>query len=265
MTATELRPTEIRYSATSGPGARRGPVFEHDSAAARLYLSLYPAGNATEAAASAGLSEEVAERELELLESMHLVVRQDDVWRCTMPVADETDMELMRLWAKPIAQVVIDHLESLHAEAVDLSGLVEGDLARSTVLTVAMAEAARRPFSVLQAQLGSAAPDRGSYGQFSAAVSTCEMPDARILRGGHSSGHSERDGWEMYTYYLHPAGTRRPQVEAFREAFGLSRAQDTETREQLETMLHGALTDGVTPELRAQFADAQQIPLPRQA
>lgn len=265
MTTTEPRPTEIRYSATSSPGARRGPVFEHDSSTARLYLGLYPAGNAAEAAAAAGLPEEVAERELELLESMHLVVRQDDAWRCTMPVADETDMELMRLWAEPIAQVVIGHLESLYTEAVGLSRHVEGDLARSTVVTVAMAEAARRPFSVLQAQLGSAAPDRGSYGKFSAAVSTCEMPDARVLRGGHTSGHSERDGWEMYTYYLQPAGTNRPQVEAFCEAFDLSRAQDAEAREQQETMLHRALTGGITAELCAELADAQQIPPSRRA
>ena len=128
-----------------------------------------------------------------------------------------------------------------------------------------MAEAARRPFSALQNQLGASAPDRGSYGRFSAAVSTCEMPDAKVLRGGHSSGHSERDGREMYTYYLHPAGTRRPEVEAFQEAFDLGPAQAAETREQLESMLHRAVGGGITAELRGEFTDALRIPPRRQA
>lgn len=259
MTAIEQTATEIRYSTTSGSGTFRGPVFDHDSATAQLYLSLYPAGDPSEAALAAGLPEESARRELDLLESMHLVVRQDDVWRCTMPVADETDMELMRLWAQPIADVVIPHLESLHREAVVLSQHVEGDKARGTVVAAAMVEAASRPFSALQKQLAGSAPDRGSYGSFSAAMCTCEMPDARVLRGGKTSGHCTGDGWEMYTYFLHPEGTGRPAVASFLQAFALSQDQDPETRSRLESLLHRAVVGGITPAMRGEFTDALRI------
>ncbi|MEW6751257.1 MAG: sigma-70 family RNA polymerase sigma factor [Candidatus Latescibacterota bacterium] len=247
----------IRYSTTSGPGAFRGPVLAHDSATAQLYLALYPAGDAREAAEAAGLAPEDARRELERLEALQLVVRQAEAWRCTMPVVNETDMELIRLWAQPIAQVAIPHLESLHREALSLSQHVHGERAAGTVMAVAMVEAARRPFAALHEQLAAAAPERGAYGPFSAAVYTCQVPEAKVLRGGYSSGHSDDgDGREIYTYYLHPAGTRRPGVEALLQAFDLHRARDPQPR----ALLRQAVREGITPELRAELADALQIP-----
>ncbi len=124
---------------------------------------------------------------------------------------------------------------------------------------------ATRPFSALQSQFGDSAPDRGSHGRFGAAMSTCEIPDAKILRGGHSSGHFDRDGQEMYTYSVHPAGTLRPEVEAFQEAFCLNQARASETREELESMLHGAVGGGITGKQRGEFTEALRIPAGRQA
>ena len=229
--------------------------------AARASLALYPAGDAAEAAQAAGLSPEEGQRELERLADLHLVERQAQEWRCTMPVVDETDMELIRLWAQPVADVVAPHLGALHREALGLSQQVQGDRAQSTVMAVAMGEAARRPFAALQEQLGAAAPERGRHGRFSAAVCTCEMPEATVLRGGYSAGHSAGDGRDILTYYLHPTGTRRPAVTAFLQQFDVSAGLGSEVR----SLLHEAVHEGITPEVKARLADVLQIPADRRA
>jgi RNA polymerase sigma-70 factor, ECF subfamily len=258
MAVTTQSPIRIRRSTTSSPGAFRGPVFEHDSTTARAYLALYPSGEPGEVASSTGLSREETARELALLERMGLVLREDDGWQCTMPVVDDTDMELMRLWATPVAGVIIDQLPSIQHRAAGLVALADGERAQSTVLTVALAEAARRPFRELLRQLGATAPDRGECGRFSAAVYTCDDPDPGFLTGAHVDRHIESEGRELFVYYLNPQGTSRENVRSFAAAFDLKVDLDGEGG-RLETVLSRAMSDGIDAEIRQEVEEILRI------
>ena len=187
MTTTDRPEPRFRLSVVSGASTLRGPLFEHDSNTAKLYLALYPAGDTDAAVASIGLSPERAQQELQLLQDMRLIVRKEDHWRGTMPVVSGTDGELIRVWTEPIAEVVSHRLDSLYQEVAALSELVEGDLARSTVTTFGLIEATRRPFDALREQMEASVPDRGDFGTFSAAVFTCEVLGHGILSAESST------------------------------------------------------------------------------
>ena len=255
MTTTDHPEPRIRFSVKGGGSpAFRGPVFEHDSDTAKLYLAVYSAGNAEAAAASIGLSSERTQQELRLLEDMRLIVPQNGQWRATMPVVNETDRELVRVWAEPIADIVIHRLDCLYQEVAALSELIDGDLARSTVMTIGLIEAGRRPFGSLQKQMKVSAPDRGRFGSFSAAVFTCEVPGHGALGGGLSCGHSIEDDGESYTYYFHPAQTRRPGIKTFNQTFPSMKERDPGILDMLAHAVRGA-HDDITPEMKMTIAD----------
>ena len=258
MTATDRPEPRIRLSIKGGGDPSfRGPVFEHDSDTAKLYLALYPAGDAGAAAGAIGLSPERAQQELQLLQDMRLIVPQEDRWRGTMPVVNETDGELIQVWAEPIAGVVIHRLDSLYQEVAALSELVEGDPARSTVATFGLIEAARRPFDALREQMKASVPDRGDFGTFSAAVFTYEVPGSGILSGGLLSGHStvEDDDAENYTYYFHPAPTRRSGIESLHRAFPSTKDRHSEILGMLARIMHS----DTASDLKTKFSDGLGI------
>ena len=70
MTSIVRPESGICFSFVSGESTFRGPLFEHDSATAKLDLALYPAGKADEAAARIGLSPQRAEEELRRLQDL---------------------------------------------------------------------------------------------------------------------------------------------------------------------------------------------------
>jgi len=194
-------------------------VLEWESDMQKLYCALYPAGDAKAAAESAGLSPSAAEEQLRFLEELRFVTPKDEGWRCTVPVVNDADGEMIRIWAKPIAQLVIDRLESLYQEASAVAELVDGDLAKATVTTIGLVEATRRPFGALEKELGTSAPERGKYGTFLSAAFTCSVPAPRELTGGFGCAHSGDDADEHYAYYFHPCVTKRPGLERLDQDF----------------------------------------------
>jgi len=155
-----------------------------------------------DAAASIGLSPERIEEELRRLQDMRLIVPQEDGWRGTMPVVNESDRELIQIWAQPIVEVVVRRLESLYAEAAALTEGMESEAARNTVMTMWLIEAASRPFDALREQMDVSMPDRGDFGKFNTGLFTFGMPGHSVFSGGLSSSHKsvEDDGVENYLY-----------------------------------------------------------------
>lgn len=193
-------------------------VLEWESDMQKLYSALYPAGDIEAAAESAGLSPDAAEEQLHFLEELRFMTPKDGGWRCTVPIVNDADGEMIRIWAEPVAQVVIGRLESLYQEAAAIAELVDGDLTKSTVMTVGLIEATRRPFEALEEELGTSAPGRGKYGAFLSAAFTCNVPAPRSLTGGFGCAHSGHAG-EHYAYYFHPCVTRRPGMQRLDEEF----------------------------------------------
>lgn len=218
MTPTSHRRSHYWTMFVSGESTFRGPIFEHFSDTDKLYTALYPAGDDAKAA-SAGLSRQGTQEQLQLLQDMGLIVRQDDHWRCTMPMVSETDGELIRAWAGPIGDVVIGRLDSIHQKVVGLSEAVAGELTKATVMMIGLVEAASRPLLSLDEQMKVTDPDRGRFGKFRAAVVTYQVPGYKAFFGGYGRGHSIEDGREAHAYYFHPSETRRPGIEALDKAF----------------------------------------------
>lgn len=258
ITDTEKTERRIRHSVKGGEATFPGPIFAHDSDTAKLYLALYPTAGA-DAAASTGLPPECIRQELVRLQNMKLIVPQGDGWRCTMPAVNETDLELIRVWAEPVADVVIRRLDALHREAAALAVQVDGDLAKDTVRTFGLLEAVRRPFSALRERLEASAPDRGTYGSFCAAVFTCDFPGRKRLSGGWSYGYSDDDGAEVYTYYFHPSHTDRSGTEAFNRAFSLDQKRGPAVLGALRRMAPDALQNGLTDQHKAKITDMLKV------
>jgi len=258
MTSTVLPTSRIGFSLVSGErSALHGPLFAHDSDTAKLYLALYPSGEA-DAAASIGLSSEQAEQELQRLQDLRVIVPWQEGWRATMPVVDETDRELLQVWAQPIVEVVLRRLESLHAEAAALAERVDGEAARSTVMTMWLLEAASRPFDALRGQMEVSPPDRGDFGRFNAAAFTFGIPGHGLFQGASSSSHApaEDEGGESYLYYLHPSQTRRPGIDVLEHSFQVRPIS-------ILGKLARVVCDEVTAEERARLADELEIAVAR--
>jgi hypothetical protein len=141
-----------------------------------------------------------------------------------MPIVSETDRELIRLWAEPIADVVLGQLDSLPEEAAALASLVEGEKARETVMLFALGlEAAGRPFASLHEQLGVANPERGRFGSCCMAFFSFQGkgmgPFGTLLGGKGSDRWCDEDG-ERFGYHYDPKGTRRPATDRLRTLFG---------------------------------------------
>ena len=250
MTTTESRETRIQSSVKRGSNTFDGPVFEHESDTARLYLALYPASSFGEAADTVGLPAPNARQELDRLKDLRLIAPRGDDWVCTMPVVSETDQELIRLWAEPVFDVVARRLDTVHRELTALTELVASDHAKSTVMAIGLLEGISRPLDAIQRQVESSAPDRGQFGSFSAAVFTSDWPGQNTLSGGRSSGHSDESDGEIYTYYYHPPQTRRTQVEAFLRSFPLTNGPTPGTAGSLERILLRAVRNGFTTGIR---------------
>ncbi|MBM4087332.1 MAG: hypothetical protein FJ272_21280 [Planctomycetes bacterium] len=265
MTHAEGPRTRSRLTVVSGtPHLRPSTVLEMGSDMERLYTALYPLGDAQAAGAAAGLSDERARKALQALQDMGFVARQHKNWRCAIPVANETDGEMVRIWAEPIANVVIARLESLHEEGVALAALVERDMARSTVMTFGLIEAARRPFQALEEQMRVSTPDRGRFGQFSVAVFTHEVPGQKsVLHGGLScSEHETTDGAPYCAYFFHPSVTRRPGIKDLDAAFPFlddGHPVSEKVLDRLAPFARGL----VTADVRARVADSLSVPRPR--
>lgn len=229
MTTSQLK-QPASYSTLqliSGESTLYGGLWEHGEPIDRLYQALYPRGALDEATRAAGLTAESAEEELHKLKEMRLVVGDDGLLRCTMPIVNETDGEVIRIWAEPIADVVVSRLEPLVPDARALAGLVEGETARSTVMLFALGfEAARRPFASLRKQLGDTSPDRGRFGRFCATF--FRFPYGRIEPFAAFLGGTGADTWkdgekEFSDYWFRPKGTRRPGVDRLNALMGTER------------------------------------------
>jgi RNA polymerase sigma-70 factor (ECF subfamily) len=223
MTTAKQTGSHSVLSLVSGEATFPAGPWEHDSATDRLYRALYPAGLLADAAAAAGLSAAEAEAEAELLREMRVIRPDGERRQCTMPLVSETDQELIRLWAEPIADVILGQLDALREEAAALASLVEGERARETVMLFALGlEAAGRPFASLREQLGVANPDRGRFGSCCMAFFSFQgerMGPFGALLGGKGSEHWCDEDGEQFGYHYHPKGTRRPATGRLRTLF----------------------------------------------
>ena len=198
---------------SSSPRAPRGPLFPHDSDTARFYVALYPRGLAAKAAEAAGVSAARAQEITAFLAERRLIAAENGVWRCTMPLLSDVDLEVLRPWAVATAAVVTDRLEELHAAALAMAEHLVGQSARETVLAAALiGEAETVPTQAVFAAMELAAPDRGLFGRWVAAAATAED----LPRGwdyGMGSGQAETPWGMLHSYRLDPAGLDRCEVE----------------------------------------------------
>ena len=245
----------------SGDSNFRGGLFDRASDTDRLYRALYPAGDEA-AVTPAGLSRQSTKQQLSLLRDMGLIVREDDRWRCTMPLAGEIDREIIHAWAEPIAEVLIRRLESIYHDLASLSQTVDGELAKSTVTTIGLMEAARRPFAALEEQMKPTAPDRGRFGRFRISVFTCKVPACTSFIGGYGTGEFESGGTRKHTYYFWPSRTRRPGIEALDNAFPSSQPGVGISHLILDKV--GPVIDSdLTPPAKSRIAEELGIPANR--
>ncbi len=261
MTSASRSGYRFWFMVVHGGATFDGPLFGHDSDTGRLYMALYPVGEGA-AAASVGLSPERTQRELSLLQEMRLIIPQGEEWRCTMPLASDTDRELVRVWAESIAEIVIGRLDSLYQEVAALSELVEGDLAKSTVVTVGLMEATKRPFGSLREQMKVSDPDRGRFGKFRVFVFAGHAEDYAGFLGGISCGHPGIPAGECYTYYFHPKNTERPGVEGLRTL--IPTAEVPPVGHTILEKLAPVSRQGITQEAKARIADELAVPKDKQ-
>jgi len=239
-------------------------VLEWGSPMYKLYRALYPCGDADAAAESAGLSPEAADEQLGFLQELRFVAPKDKQWRCTVPIVNDADGEMIRIWGEPVAQVVIGRLESLYQEVAAIAELVDDDLARSTVTTFGLLEAVRRPFEALKDELTPSTPDRGPYGAFLSAAFTRTVPAPKSLTGGLGCSHGNDDAGEHYAYYFHPCITKRPGMERLDQDF----TPKPERRPLAETVLPKlapVVHDPMDETAMARVADEVDIPRERHA
>jgi RNA polymerase sigma-70 factor (ECF subfamily) len=226
VSPTSAKPTQITSSMVSGEHHPDGPLFPHDSDIARFYLAMYPRGLPDRAAAEAEVTPERAGEIIAFLEERRLIAKQNRVWRCTMPVVSDVDLEVLRPWAEEAAGVVTGQLSDLYAQASDIAQLVEGEQAQQTVLAVALfSEAETLPMRAIHEAMRVSAAERGKFGEYLPAVSTAaKFPTG--FNGHISSGHQDTGDGEFRFYYLHPVGTDRGSVQEFMRGYNLSTAGD---------------------------------------
>ena len=190
-----------------------GPLFEKDSDADRVYRALYPSGK-EEALRELGLTSQRQREQTAFLEDAGLLVRADDGWRCTMPIVNQADAEIMRVWASRVAEVVVSQLDDLHQRLEVLGSLAQGGDAPGTVMAFGLLEAAGRPFKAMLDQLSDTDPDRGRFGAFRIVMFECPIPGHGAFIGGHSCG-----GEPVRTYWYWPHRTRREATISFLKDF----------------------------------------------
>ncbi len=256
MTATTQPHPRSVCQIISGASTFRAGALEHDSDIERLYFALYPRGNASEAGEAAGLSREQVEREMAVLREMRFVEPQGDDLLCTMPLVSESDRELMRVWAEPIADVVLRRLDKLHGDMQGLTRHVRDDRAKSTVMTFACHAAVRRPFESLRQQMKTSAPDRGRFGEFRIAMfvsfTSHWPPEDLVFQGGWGAhwDHETRIG----SYMCHPRDTGRPGLAELDRRFPSSDEFQSVSGAAVHRLACLAVPE-LTPELMTRVAD----------
>ena len=198
----------------SGDSTFYGGLFEHGSDADRIYRHLYPAGS-EQSLQGLGLAADRRQEQTRSLEEAGLLVRSEAGWRCTMPVVRQTDLEVMRVWAARVAEVVISQLDDLHQRLEGLQPLAEGGDAAGTVMTFGLLEAAGRPFRTMLDQLSETDPSRGRLGSFRITLFECPIPGHAEFIGGTGISHRKDDVPPTYSYWYWPHGTRRELVRSF--------------------------------------------------
>ena len=237
----------------------RGGPFQQDVHAQELYMALYPGGDVAAAARNAKVPPESVHGKVEFLQEMRLIVPHDSAWRCTMPVVNAADAELMRPWAEPIVNALVAGLGPLREQLARLSQLVSGELAQQTVMAVGLlAEAARRPFDAVREQSRASAPERGRFGRFCTAAFTFQ-PVQQALCGIHMG---EWDGARCY--FLWPTQTRRGGIEQLVRDF-----QSPPGKAPIEDALVDRLArhglEPLTAQVRSLICDELVIPHDRRA
>jgi len=214
-TMAEAAPAGYRkwYMMVSGDATFAGPLFEHDSDVSRLYTAMYPAGSPVRAAKVAGVAEGRVPELVEFLARRGLVTGDGPALRCAMPILSDVDLEVLRPWISRTAGIVIDALDGLEVEAKSIAGGLTDPAARDTALAVALyADPITRPLSTVAEAMDAAAPDRGEFGRFTAAISVAEETPLGF-DGGFSSDWVQTPHGPCYTIYLHPNGCERSGVE----------------------------------------------------
>ncbi len=229
VTTVTDKPTRITTSMVSGEHHSEGPLFPHDSDIARFYLALYPRRAADKAASEAEVTRDRAQEIITFLEERRLIAaaaeggrREDGAWRCTMPVVSDVDLEILKPWGQEAVAVVTGQLDDLHAQIAEITEAVPGEQACQTVLAAALfSEAETLPLQAIHAAMHVTAPERGEFGKYLAAVSTApRFPSG--FNGHISSAHDETDYGEFRSYYLHPVGTNRSDVQEFMRRFNIA-------------------------------------------
>jgi RNA polymerase sigma factor (sigma-70 family) len=183
-------------------------VLTYDSAAYRLYVSLYPAGSLQDALSVAELSEESADEAVSYLKELRLIRPEGTSWRCTMPIIGATDLELMLPWARRIAEPVLQNLEALFPRIKQIAENAGSDWKEQTVLLALLKEATRRPLAPIFDQMESSSPERGRYGSFRTAVFECTVPGGTYLNGGYGTSMSG----SSLSCWMWPQALERPAI-----------------------------------------------------
>jgi len=236
----------------------RGGPFQGDERAQDLYMALYPEGDPAAAARAAGVPPESLDEKLRFLQEMRLIIPQDGAWRCTMPVVNAADAELIRPWAEPIAEALLGQLDPAREELTAISGRMSGELAQRTVMAAGiLAEATRRPLNTLREQLRTSAPERGRFGRFCTAAFA--KTSRQALGGIHAA---EQEG--SLCYFLWPTQTRRPGVARLVHDFPTPPGKAPTDDAVVDCLARHAL-EPLAPHVRDHICDELMVPCDRRA
>jgi RNA polymerase sigma-70 factor (ECF subfamily) len=220
---TVSRPIRMTMSSGDSKAARQDLLFDHDSRTARFYVELYPVGDASKAAGALGMSRDETASELAWLEARKLIVRAGDLWRCTMPVMNDKDIEVMRPWAEAVAAPVTAALDGLYNKLSTIAERVGPSPACDTVTAVGLfAEIAMRPFAIIASGMKTSFPDRGEFGRRNVAAVSAKADWPQGYLGGVHTGRWESDQFAgvRRDYFLWPQGTDRSELMEFARSLG---------------------------------------------
>jgi len=220
---TVERPIGRTMSGGDARAARQDLLFEHDSRTARFYVELYPIGDAGKAGRTLGMSEAEREAELSWLDARKFVARKGDLWRCTMPVMNDSDLEIVRPWAEQVTAPVTAALDDLYARLAAIAGETRPACAKDTVIAAGLyAEAARRPFNKIMGALETSVIDRGEFGKRNVAAVSAEAHWPKGYSGGIDTAEWTSDkGPEVRRhYFLWPSGTDRSDLAKLGASLG---------------------------------------------
>jgi len=203
--------------------ARHDLLFEHDSRTARFYMELYPVGDAQGAARTLGMGDKDRDSELAWLQARKLIAPEGDRWRCTMPVMNEKDLEIIRPWAQEVTAPVTAALDDLYGQLSVIAEQADPASARDTAIAAGLyAEAARRPFRLIAEAMRTSDVDRGDFGKRSVAAVSAQEGWPKGYSGGMNTGEWTSDQFPEVRrhYFLRPLGTDRSDLARFARSVG---------------------------------------------